>query len=143
MANTSALKEVSEYAITKAEKLLGTTLERKKVPIGTLGKLKTFDGVSENKSIIVKVLNHSGLTSGRNKPSAKIRSTFADCYFLSLTSYSRKILILTNQEFYKIFKEDSYGLLKDIEIMYIKLPDYYKSIASEVSTQASKEMSKI
>lgn len=144
MANTNALKEVSEYAVIKASEMLGTALERKKISIGAF-KQKTFDGVSADKQIVVKVINHSGFTSGNNIPTAKIRSTFADCYFLSLTGAKRKYLIMTNEDFYRIFMDESTGLLEvnDIKLIYIELPENYRSIATEVSKQASDEMTKL
>jgi hypothetical protein len=140
MADTSLLKPVSEYAVDEVSKKLNIKLARQKVKIG-FNKEKTFDGVSIDGDIVIKVLNHSGLTSGGNIPSAKIRSTYADCYFLSLTKARKKVLVLTNKEFYDIFNHDSIGLLNDIELMYIELSDKYKAITSEVSKLASDEMS--
>ena len=143
MADTSALKEVSEYAISQVALKLDASLTKKSVVIGTANKLKAFDGVSKDADIVVKILNHSGFTSGGNKPSAKIRSTFADCYFLNLTKARHKILAFTNYEFYKIFSDESGSLLDGIELMFVELPDHYKAIANRVTEQASEEMTKI
>ncbi|MEA5058470.1 MAG: hypothetical protein VB049_00300 [Candidatus Pelethousia sp.] len=141
MANTSALKAVTNFAIQEVAKDLKIELAPQKIYIGNEGVTKKFDGVSLNKDIIVKVINHSGYTSGNKLPTGKIRNTFADCYFLSLTKANSKILAVTNQEFYKIFNAQSKGLLGEIQLKYIELPDELKEIARKVSQDASREMS--
>lgn len=141
MANTSALKVVTHFAVQNVSKDLKIELYPEKVYIGNEGVTKKFDGVSLNKDIIVKVINHSGYTSGNKLPTGKIRNTFADCYFLSLTNAKTKILAVTNQEFYKIFKAESKGLLGNIQLEYIELPDELKEIARKVAKDASEEMS--
>ncbi|TEB12296.1 hypothetical protein Psfp_03777 [Pelotomaculum sp. FP] len=141
MANTRELKIVSEYAINKAAEVLGVTLERKSVRIGSI-KSKIFDGVSSDGKIVAKVINHSGLTSGNNKPNAKIRNTFAECYFLSLTESLNRYLVMTDPEFYHIFKDESAGLLvaNNIQLLLVELPTEYRNIVSRVTKQASEEM---
>lgn len=141
MADTSTLKVVTNFVIQKMSKDLSVELTPEKVYIGNEGATKKFDGVSLNKDIIIKVINHSGYTSGNKLPVGKIRNTFADCYFLSLTNAKTKILAVTNQEFYKIFKMESKGILGDIQLKYIELPDGLKEIAQKVSQSASNEMS--
>lgn len=142
MANTNALRKVSEFAVSRACEMLKVNLERKAIRIGT-SKYKTFDGVSSDEHIVAKVINHSGLTSGNNKPSAKIRNTFAECYFLSLTRATDKYLVFTDHDFFQIFEEESIGLLEtnNIKLIFIELPEEYRAIAFQVTKQASKEMS--
>lgn len=82
MANTSELKKVSKFAIDKSGEMLGIFLLRESILVGGT-KYKNFDGVSSDKKVVAKVINYSVLTSGKNKPRAKIRNTFAECYFLS------------------------------------------------------------
>ena len=141
MANTKELKKVSEYAIDKAAQAIGVTLERKSIRTGSV-KLKTFDGVSSDEKTVAKVINHSGLTSGNNKPNAKIRNTFAECYFLSLTKALDKYLVMTDPDFYNIFKNESIGLLdsNNIKLLLVELPEEYRAIVSRVTRQASEEM---
>jgi hypothetical protein len=141
MANTSALKLITEYAIHEVSKDLAVELITEKVPIGNQGITKKYDGVSHNRDVIVKVINHSGYTSGGKLPVGKIRNTFAECYFLTLTNAKTKILAITNADFFEIFKSSSKGLLGDIKLVYIDLPNYLKEIAREVSHDASVEMS--
>lgn len=142
MANTKELKIVSKYAIKKASEVLGVVLERKSVHIASK-KSKIFDGVSTDGKIVAKVINHSGFTSGNNKPIAKIRNTFAECYFLSLTESLNRYLVMTDPEFYQIFKDESEGLLisNNIHLLLIELPSEYCDIVSRVMKQASEEMS--
>ena len=142
MANTSELRKVSEYTIKKTAEMLEVTLGRKSTRIGSI-KSKTFDGVSPDENTVVKVVNHSGFTSGNNKPSAKIRNTFAECYFLSLTKAFYKYLVITDPEFYRIFEDESAGLLdsNNIKLLFIDLPEEYRAIVSRVTGEASKEMS--
>lgn len=142
MANTRELKKVSEYATNKTAEMLDIALERKSIRIGST-KFKTFDGVSPDGNTVVKVINHSGRTSGNNKPSAKIRNTFAECYFLSLTKAKNRYLAMTDSEFYHIFKDESEGLLEtnSIKLLLIQLPEDYRAIISRVTREASEEMS--
>lgn len=142
MANTNDLKEVTKFAVNQASKLLNVPLSKKSVTVGSQNKRKEFDGVSTNGDIVVKVLNHSGLTSGGKLPTAKIKSTYADCYFLSLTKAKTKYLVITNREFYDIFADKSLGFLEDINLLYIDLPEQYARIAQEISKRASEEMTK-
>ncbi|WP_310602877.1 hypothetical protein [Anaerosporobacter sp.] len=141
MANTSALKKVSVYVINQIALKLDINLANKSVQIGTKGKRKAFDGVSDNGKIIVKVINHSGKTSGGKKPNGKIKNTYSDCFFMNLTQAEQKILVFTNKEFYDIFIADCDGLMEDFELMYIQLPEEYSQIVEEVTKEASKEMS--
>jgi hypothetical protein len=144
VANTNELKKVSEAVIKIASKKLCEPLQKRTIQIGNQ-KFKMFDGVSTDESVVAKVINHSGLTSGNNKPSAKIRNTFAECYFLSLTKAKIKYLIMTDHEFYNIFKDESNGLLEvnNIKLIFVELPEEYRAIASQVTKQASDEMKKL
>lgn len=145
MANTQELKKIKDYAINKLSDELGQRLVNKQVRIGlsTNGssRLKEFDGVSEDREIIITVASNSGYTSGGRKPTGKIRSVYASCYFLNLTRASKKVIVLTDPEFYEIFRKDSDGLLNGIELKYINLPAELKEIAKKVKDDASREMS--
>lgn len=142
MADTHDLKEITKFAIEVVSKRLNIILKSKEVPVGSQGKVKKFDGASNDNDVVVNVINNSGYTSSGKLPSAKIRSTYADCYFLNLTNAKIKILAITNEEFFNIFNKNSKGLLEGIELMYIELPDNLKEIASNVAKIASMEMTK-
>lgn len=141
MANTSELKKITEYAVNVVANDLKVTLIPGQFNLGIYGAKKRFDGISLDRDIVVKIINHSGYTSGGKLPVGKIKSTFADCYFLSLTKANMKILALTNKEYFYIFQKESYGLLNDIVLKYIELPDDLMKIAQEVARTASAEMS--
>lgn len=141
MANTTALKKVSVYVIDQIALKLGINLVNESVRIGSKGKQKSFDGVSDNGNIIVKVINHSGKTSGGKKPVSKIKSTYSDCFFMNLSQAERKILVFTDKEFYNIFIADSDGLIEEFELMYVELPAEYRKIVNAVTKEASREMS--
>jgi len=145
MANTKDLKIITDFAIKQLSNELRHKLTSKKVLIGIssdgTSRFKKFDGVSDDGEIVVALANNSGYTSGGKKPTGKIRSVFALCYFLSLTQAKRKILILTDSEFYNIFQKESDGLLNGIELRYVDLPHELKEIAKRVKDNASREMS--
>lgn len=145
MANTSQFNIIKDYVIAEMSKKLKVELKTKKIQIGISSngtvREKKFDGVSKNCDIVIVVSNNSGYTSGGKKPTGKIRSVFASCYFLSLTKAKKKILILTDKEFYEIFKKESDGLLKEIELQYFSLPDDMEEIKSAITRKASEEMS--
>lgn len=142
MANTKELEKITEYAVKKAGESLGIDLKTKNVLVGKEGKEKKFDGVSDDGNIVVKVINHGGYTSGGKLPSAKIKITYSDCYFLNLTGAKRRILAFTDKEFYMIFDEKSKGFLGGNELMYIELTDELKATAKKVMKVASDEMTK-
>ena len=142
MADTNDLKKITEYAIRRISDDLSVTLITRKIPVGSQGRLKEFDGVSADSSVVVQIINHGGYTSGGKLPSAKIKNTYADCYFLNLTHAKRKILAITNQEFFSIFKDKSQGFLNDIEVLFIDLSDELKEMAKKVIKSASEEMAK-
>jgi len=145
MADTTSLKKINKYVIEQLSDKLNKPLLPNKVKIGISsdGTVRTrlFDGVSKEQEVIVSICNHGGLTSDGKKPVGKIRNVFSNCYFLNLTLTRRKILVVTDEEFYTIFKKESDGLLNDIELIYIPLPDELKIIAREVQREASTEMS--
>jgi len=145
MANTQELKKIRDFVIEKLSSELGQRLVNKQLQIGFSAngspRLKEFDGVSEDREIVVSVASNSGKTSGGKKPTGKIRSVYSSLYFLNLTRASKKIMVLTDPEFYDIFLKDSEGLLNDIELRYIDLPPQLKEIAKNVKDNASKEMS--
>ncbi len=142
MANTSDLKMITQFALEDVSKKIGTTLRKKKIALGEHHRIKSFSGISDDGSILIKVINQSGYTSGGKRPVGKIRSVYSDCYFMSLSKAKQKILVFTNEEFYKIFCSDSQGLLPGFELYLVTLPQELKEIAQRVTGEASKEMTK-
>ena len=100
-----------------------TSFKRKKLLIGYKSndtpKQHEFDLVSLDGDIIGEVKTFTPLKGG-GRPSGKIDTTFQACYLLEKVIARRKLLVLTNNEFFKIFKKESDGIVsKEIEILYI------------------------
>ena len=101
-------------------KMLGTYLTKRKLVIGYDSKNKPqiheFDLVSDDMSIIGEI------KSGR-KSRSNFLGALGDCLFLTKIEAKKKLLILTDKEFYRYFKIRSDGIIsRDIEIMHI-LPE--------------------
>ena len=111
----------------KARQMLGkkfnTSFERRKLLIGYKSngtpKKHEFDLVSSDGEIIGEVKTFKPLKGG-GRPSGKIDTTFQACYLLEKVTARRKLLVLTNKEFYEMFKKESDGIVsKEIEILHI------------------------
>lgn len=142
MANTNELKLITQYAIEDVSEKVGSRLFTQDLPIGISGRKKSFDGVSNDGSIVVQIINNSGYTSGGKKPIAKIKMVYSDCYFMTLTKAPRKILAFTNEEFFNLFKKDSQEFIPEYELIYVDLPQELKDVAQRVTKSASNEMTK-
>lgn len=140
MANTSDLKIVKDYVVEQMAIRYGKKLTRKAIEIGLYGKCKEFDGVSERRDVVITVVNHSGKTKGKKKPAGKINKAFAECYFLSLTDAVKKVLVITDEDFFNIFMEASFGIRGDIDILHFRLPSEMEAIVARVVKNASDEM---
>ena len=102
-------------------KMLGVYLTKRKLVIGYDSKNKPqiheFDLVSDDMSIIGEI------KSGR-KSRGNFLGALSDCLFLAKIEASKKLLILTDKEFYRYFKVRSEGVIsRDIEIMFIHPED--------------------
>lgn len=103
------------------ERMLGHTLKKRSLVVGTDSKKKPqiheFDLVSDDMKIVGEV--KSGSNTRNNYLSA-----LADCVFLDKIKAKRKILVLTDGEFYKDFKAKSEGVIsEEIEVMLIRTED--------------------
>lgn len=110
------------------EERLNTRFERRRLPVGlrTDGSVREheFDLVSSDGKIVGEIKTFEPLPSGsahaRYRPSAKIGATFQACYLLEKVKAERKILVLTDSEFYEIFRDESDGIIsRDIQILLI------------------------
>lgn len=147
MSNTSYLssQEVRNYWHSELKRLFGKDFMTKSVIIGTRknGKnvLKRFSAVSSDNSIVAFVRNHSGYTKTEKKPNAKIGQAFEDCFFLNLVKSQKKLLVLTNKEFYDIFLSESEGLLGDVELIHLQYPPHIQVKIDYTIKKASDEPS--
>lgn len=105
------------------------------------GGTREFDAVSRDLSVVASIKAHSGLTSGGRNPSAKISSALLEVYFLSLIESHRRLLILTNPDFYEIFTRRTNGQVPDfISVELISLPPTMQIAVDQVTSRASREM---
>lgn len=142
MANTSILSKLIEpYVRQKLRQKIGCEFYDKdlKLELVTGGNHK-FDIVSLDRNIIGDIKSHQTRENGRAGVGA-VKSIYFDIYMLSLVEAKRKILVLTNRDFYNFFKKISIGKTpSDIEIMLIELPDDMKMKAKEIHNLAREEM---
>lgn len=79
-----------------------------------------FDLVSEDKSIIGEI--KSDKYTKKAHVNTRLPRILGACKYLEMIPAEKKMLILTNEEMYKVMKHDLDGLISlDIEIMYINL----------------------
>jgi hypothetical protein len=105
------------------------------------GATREFDAVSADGSVVVAVKTSSGLTSGGNKPSGKVKGAITDLYYLSLIDAPVRRLVLTNPEFYDIFTTDMAGAIADgIDVVLVPLPAELQAMVDEVIAEAVDEI---
>ena len=142
MANTSGLKQVTDYILGELSEKMGVRLYRQKIRIGQGVIEKEFTGVSKDKDIVISICHNKGRTNGGNVPSAKLDILFAKCYFMEKISAEQKYIYFTNKEFYEIFCLKSSGIIDGIELrLFDGLPNEHKHILDAILQNASNEMS--
>jgi len=143
-------KKAEEIAKEWLQKKFGVPFSERSLQIGwkSDGKpvMHNFDLVSADCQIIVEVKSHQ-LTKGGNIPSGKLSDTYQACSMLEKVSAINKFLLLTDREFYQIFKRYSDGKISnDIELVLLtderlcQVNDS-KAIPSPIKTACSKETS--
>jgi len=113
--------ESEQLARKFLEKMFGTSLSKRKLVVGYDSKRKPqiheFDLVSDGTDVIGEI------KSGRNSKGNYVR-TLANCIFLSKVKARKKLLVLTDKEFYDHFKANSEGVIqKNIDIIYVCIED--------------------
>jgi len=108
------------------EKMFGLPLKKHKLVIGYDSKRKPqiheFDLVSDDASIV-------GEIKSGEKSRSNYERTLNDCLFLDKVKAQKKLLVLTNKEFYEYFRAKSDGLIsKNIQVMLIQPEDFTKEI---------------
>lgn len=73
------------------------------------GGYHEFDAVSDDGSVVASVKSASGLTSGGNIPSGRIKDCLAELYYLSLVDAPIRRLVLTTPAFFAIFTSKTNG----------------------------------
>jgi hypothetical protein len=101
--------------------------------------MHNFDLVSEDNQIVAEVKSHQ-LTKSGNIPSGKISDTYQACFMLEKVSAKKKLLILTDPNFYEIFKRYSEGKIsKEIEIVLLHGDANLKRVDLKAVTKQSKQ----
>ena len=100
-----------------------------------------FDAVSEDDQIVCSIKTSSGLTSGGNIPQGKLTSCITEIYYLNLIQAQSSQLILTNEEFFRIFQKTTEGKIAEgVVITHLGLPPQMQLKVDEVIRKASDEM---
>lgn len=144
MADTTALKkQIEPYVQTWLHEQFGVRFSRQAVPLtghGTAGQHQ-FAAVSEDGKIVASVKSLSGRTTGENLPSAKIDSSYAEIYYLSLVHAEKRLLVLTDREFYRLFCKQSEGMVvRGVDILHCPLPAELERVKEAVRVAASAEI---
>ena len=103
------------------ERKFGLPFSKRSLQVGfkSDGKpaLHSFDLVSEDGQIVVEVKSHKLTRSGK-VPSGKISDAYSACLMLEKVAARMKLLVLTDYEFYAIFRRYSDGKIhKGIEMI--------------------------
>ena len=103
------------------ERKFGLPFSKRSLQVGfkSDGKpaLHSFDLVSEDGQIVVEVKSHQLTRSGK-APSGKISDAYSACLMLEKVAARMKLLVLTDYEFYAIFRRYSDGKIhKGIEMI--------------------------
>lgn len=147
MANTSLLKTLIEpYVRSWLSRTFSIEFELAEIPIRlSTGGLHRFDAVSKDRTIIAGIKS-SGLRNYKSKLPigvGVIKSTFTELYFLSLVKADKKLLILTDEKYYKHFLRVSDGkVAKGIEIIYCSLTNEILAKTASVHKSCSNEIGK-
>lgn len=141
MANTHLIKTLVEpYVRQQLELNFGQPFSVEFLPLPGGGRHE-FDAVSADRSVVAAIKSNSGLTSGGNRPGAKILSCYAELYYLLQMDAPHRMLVMTNPEFFDIFSRDSAGRLHpDLELKLVRLPVEMQARIDGVTQAASQEM---
>ncbi len=147
MANTKAYLEAERWVreVGLPAKFPGASFVTKGLRVGTRrdGSVRTFkfDAVSEKPSIVASVKASSGMTAGGKLPTAKTKDAYADLHFLSLVRAEKRILVLTDPEFHRIFVKISDGRLpRGVELVHLPLPAKLQSRVEAARRVATREV---
>lgn len=141
MADTSYIPANAQgYIRSELENIYGQKFTTMKLEVSPGGTRK-FAAVSDDLSIVAEIKTSGGKTSTGKNPSGKINSAIVKLYYLSLLNIPKKLLILTNSEFYEIFTKKIDGfLVPGIEIRLMELPEWMENEIRKIQAEASKEV---
>lgn len=144
MANTKILSKLIEpYIRERLRQKIGCDFYSKDIKLSLItGGEHRFDIVSLDKNIVGDIKSNHVRANGKVGTGVK-KSIYFDIYMLSLIKAKRKIMVLTNKDFYNFFKRVSTGkVLDDIEIVLIELSDDLKINTQEAHDCVRNEIGK-
>lgn len=111
----------------RLEAVEGQPLPEERVPLGRKedGTVRQhrFDLVAPNRSFVGEVRTYS-LGEGSNRPAGKFAHCYAACLFLYRAKARRRVLVLTDRDFWARFRRESDGLVQGVEIVHVPVdPD--------------------
>jgi len=142
MANTNELKErIEPYVQVKLFERFGVPFSKKMLPLAGCTGEHEFDAVSLDGKIAASIKSSSGRTSGGSNPAGKFHAAFEELYFLNLVRAEKKLLVLTNKDFYYLFKKKSGGrVAPGLELWYCPLTAELEELTRKISADASDEI---
>jgi hypothetical protein len=142
MANTNLLvTEVEPYVREWLGEKFGTTFERRDLPLEGCEAEQSFDAVSADKKIVACIRFSSGLTSGGKFPTGKRDAALRDLYFLLLVKAEKKLMVLTDREFFELFSDRKrFKIHSSIEVVHCELPADLENIVKSIRREATDEI---
>lgn len=145
MADTRLLKShVEPFVREWLSNRFGVSFNKKVLPLKRAGAghgKHEFDAVSDDGKIVAGIKSSSGKTTGGKGPSGKKHSAYEELYFLSLIEADKKLLVLTDPEFFKLFSSDAEGkIAPGIELLFCPLSSDLQGLVRELRRKASSEI---
>lgn len=131
---------------------LGLSLPEQRVALGRRAdgsdRQHLFDLVAENRAFVAEVRTYT-LGESKSRPTGKFAHCYAACLFLYRARARRKVLILTDLEFWRRFRREADGLVEGLEILHVPLdnteqvqaalpPDPARPLTPRVSSGAAR-----
>lgn len=143
MADTNILKCIEQHVREWCKIKYATECEDSEIELRLVtGGAHRFDIVSKNRSIIggmkTSALRDNGKIGG-----GVIKSTYAELYYLNLIDAAIKVMILTDEGYYKYFRRIATGKVAGgIEIVHCSLPREIQEKVAAVHRACRKEIGK-
>lgn len=122
------LKEAAIVAQVRRrlEEQEGVALPEGRVPVGKKAdgtpRQHMFDLAAENGTIVGEIRTYTFGESG-GRPAGKFAHCYAACLFLYRARARRKLLVLTDRNFWSRFRREAEGLIEGIEVIHVPIDD--------------------
>jgi hypothetical protein len=143
VANTSYLRyAVEPWVRDRLAERYGQPFATKVLGLSS-GGTHEFDAVSVDTRIVASIKASSGFTSGGKHPTGKVATCLNEVYFLTLVGADERVLVLTNPDFYTIFRRATSGQIADgVKVELLPLPPAMQGTVDAVTQAASVEMNR-